>query len=122
MRIIRLKNGGRVKHAVDKDLEKKLSKPFFFVQHVNGSITQVFFPHNDKPELIGLKKGRLKYSIKFIGRVNRKHFSLKLEIYSILSQSWAIYIILINYNRPDSRVLLFLSHDEIIPSTMSVNS
>ena len=62
LRIIRLKNGRRIKHAVDKDLKEKLSKPFFFVQYVNGSITQVFFSHNDQPEIVGLKKGMLKYS------------------------------------------------------------
>ena len=57
LRIIRLKNGGRIKHAVDPDLEKKLSRPFFFLQDVKGNITKVFFPHDDQPELVGLKKG-----------------------------------------------------------------
>ena len=58
LRIIRLKNGGHIKHAVDKNLEKNLSKPFFFVQNVRGKITTVFFPHDDSPELVGLKKGK----------------------------------------------------------------
>ena len=57
VRIIRVKNGRRIKHTVYEDLEKKLSKPFFFLQHVKGNITQVFFPHDDHPELVGLKKG-----------------------------------------------------------------
>jgi hypothetical protein len=57
IRIIRLKNGRRIKHAVDHDLEEKLSKSFLFVQDVKGNITQVFFPHDDQPELVGLKKG-----------------------------------------------------------------
>ena len=61
LRIIRLKNGGHIKHAIDEDLEKNLSKPFFFLQHVSGNITQVFFPHNDQPELVGLKKGMTNY-------------------------------------------------------------
>jgi hypothetical protein len=57
VRIIRLKNNGRIKHVVDPDFEKKLSKPFFFLQDVKGNITQVFFPHDDAPEIVGLKKG-----------------------------------------------------------------
>ena len=56
-RIIRLNNGGRIKHAVDKDLGKKLSKPFFFLQNIRGNVSEVFFPHDDPPELVGLKKG-----------------------------------------------------------------
>ncbi|CAB3984857.1 DNA double-strand break repair Rad50 ATPase, partial [Paramuricea clavata] len=57
VRIIRLRNGGRIKHTVDQNLEEKLSKPFLFLQDVKGNITQVFFPHHDQPELVGLKKG-----------------------------------------------------------------
>ena len=57
--IIRFKDSRHIKHAVDKDLEKKLSKPFYFFQHVKGNITQVFFPHDDQRELVGLKKGNL---------------------------------------------------------------
>ena len=55
--LIRIKNSGRIKHTVDKDLEEKLSKPFYFLQHVKGNITQVFLPHGDQPEYVGLKKG-----------------------------------------------------------------
>ena len=55
--IIRFRNNGRIKHVVDKDLEEKLSKPFYFHQHVKGNVTQVFFPEDDQPELVGLKKG-----------------------------------------------------------------
>jgi hypothetical protein len=61
VRIIRLKNGVRIKHTVDQNMEEKLSKTFFFLQDVKGNITQVFFPHDDQPELVGLKKGNFKY-------------------------------------------------------------
>jgi hypothetical protein len=65
VRIIRLKNGGRIKHTVDQNLEEKLSKPFLFLQDVKGNITQVFFPHDDQPELVGLKKGNYdNYAVK----------------------------------------------------------
>ena len=37
--------------------ERNLSKPFFFLQDVKGNIAQVYFPHDDQPELVGLKKG-----------------------------------------------------------------
>jgi hypothetical protein len=57
VRIIRLKSGKHIKHTVDQNLEEKFSKPFFFLQDVNGNITQVFYPHDDQPELVGLKKG-----------------------------------------------------------------
>ena len=57
VRIIRSKSGRRIKHSIYEDLERNLSKPFFFLQHVEGNITQVFFPHDDQPELVGLKKG-----------------------------------------------------------------
>lgn len=58
VRIVRLKDRKRIKHAVDKDLERQLSAPFFYMQDVKGNITDVFFPNEEKPELVGLKKGR----------------------------------------------------------------
>ena len=61
VRIIRLKNGGRIKYAVDQDLQEMLSKPFFFLQDVKGNITQVFFSYDDQPELVGLKKGSFEF-------------------------------------------------------------
>ena len=57
-RLIRSKGGRKIKHAVDHKLERKLSQPFFFVQDSKGEITHVFYPHDDSPDLIGMKKGK----------------------------------------------------------------
>ena len=54
-----MNNARPIKHVVDHDLEEKLSKPFFFLQDVKGKITRVFYPHEDLPDVVGLKKGRL---------------------------------------------------------------
>ncbi|XP_028399178.1 uncharacterized protein LOC114522645 isoform X2 [Dendronephthya gigantea] len=56
-RVIRSKGGRTIKHVVDHNLEKKLSRPFFFVQSRKGEVTHVFYPHDDSEDLIGMKKG-----------------------------------------------------------------
>lgn len=33
------------------------------MQDVKGNITQVFFPHDDQQELVGLKKGNIEFRI-----------------------------------------------------------
>ena len=58
-RIVRTNGDRRIKHVVDQNLEKKLSQPFYFVQHPRGEVTDVFYPHDDSPDLVGIKKGNL---------------------------------------------------------------
>ena len=83
VRIIRSKNSGRIKHAVDPDLERNLSKPFFFLQDVKGNIAQVYFPYDDQPELVGLKKGIfLILSFEFISNTRKRTgTSCQIEIH-----------------------------------------
>ena len=59
LRVIRSKNGRQIKHVVNHDLEEKLSLPFFFLQNNKGEITHVFYPHDDSPDMIGMKKGKI---------------------------------------------------------------
>ena len=56
-RVIRSKGGRTIKHVVDRNLEEKLSQPFFFVQNPKGEVSRVFYPHDDSPDFIGVKKG-----------------------------------------------------------------
>lgn len=58
-RVIRTKGGRTIKHVVDHNLEEKLSQPFFFIQDPKGEVTRVFYPHDDSPDLVGIKKGIL---------------------------------------------------------------
>ena len=60
-RIVRSNNGRPIKHTVDRNVEKKLSKPFFFLRNVKGDIREVFYPREDQPDVVGLKKGKRKY-------------------------------------------------------------
>jgi hypothetical protein len=57
-RVIRNKGGRTIKHVVDHNLEEKLAQPFFFVQNPRGEVTRVFYPHDDSPDLVGMKKGK----------------------------------------------------------------
>lgn len=56
-RMIRTNGDRTIKHVVDQNLEKKLSRPFYFVQDPKGKVTDVFYPHDDSPDLVGIKKG-----------------------------------------------------------------
>ena len=56
-RVIRTNNERSIKHVVDHNLEEKLSMPFYFLQNTKGKITDVFYPHEDTPDIVGLKKG-----------------------------------------------------------------
>lgn len=56
-RVVRTQGGRTIKHVVDHNLEEQLSKPFFFTQDSKGMVSHVFYPHDDIPNLVGLKKG-----------------------------------------------------------------
>ena len=58
-RVIRETYKRPIKHPVDHSLEEKLSKPFYFLQNTKGKVTDVFYPHEDPPDIIGLKKGKI---------------------------------------------------------------
>ncbi len=58
-RVIRTKGGRTIKHVVDHNLEEGLSQPFFFVQDSKGEVTYVFYPHDDSPHFVGMKKGKM---------------------------------------------------------------
>ena len=83
VRIIRSKSNGRIKHAADPELEKNLSKPFFFLQDTTGNITQVFFPHDDQADLVGLKKG-IFCAIKYFTVFNYEHIFVNSFLFIFL--------------------------------------
>ena len=56
-RMVRTRGSRTIKHVVDHNLEEKLSQPFFFMQDSKGEVTRVFYPHDDSPDLVGVKKG-----------------------------------------------------------------
>ena len=58
-RLVRTNGDRTIKHVTDQNLEEKLSQPFYFVQNPKGEITDVFYPHDDSPDLVGIKKGNL---------------------------------------------------------------
>jgi hypothetical protein len=49
-----------VNHPVNEELEQKLSNPFYFRQHDHGTVVDAFFPKNDEPRVVALKKGENK--------------------------------------------------------------
>jgi hypothetical protein len=58
---VRRLRGGRVlvNHPVNEDLERKLSKPFYFRQYDHGTVVDAFMPKTDDYQAIALKKGMI---------------------------------------------------------------
>jgi hypothetical protein len=52
-------NRALVNHPVNEEFERKLSKPFYFRQHDHGTVVDAFFPKNDDPQAVALKKGNI---------------------------------------------------------------
>ena len=46
------------RHPVDEEIEQKMSKPFYFRQHLHGEVVDTTFSEDETPEILALKKGQ----------------------------------------------------------------